>query len=1016
MTLERFQQMTVDAAVNALTDNGGSKRFLIADEVGLGKTVSAKAIAAELQSRNNDTLNIVYLCPNLDIASQNLTKLRALQPDWPSPEDRLSLALREKPARQGSSFRIYSYTPDTSLPGWKPGQRTGRAAERDLILGLLKEIAPEVWKTLRAIDLDREKQEERRLFSNAFVSAPSHLKRPFEIALRELTSLTGKPLDRGLHNLLYSWSALALGHNAKRPESKREFRKWWGASVPELILRCRAALALVALRHPATRPDILILDEFHRYADLIMPAGLPKADPLVQERHFVQRKLVDALIDGYENRPAILLLSATPYRLQRLDHGEIPGGRYSHFIQLVRFLHGQSGAGLAEDAEAAIEAHHHALSRRDDIDAALADVAAAKRSLEASLRPVIARTERATAISGELFERRENVAPIEAGDLITFRHLAHAVDVAKKSKRAPRSWVQPLWSSVPYPAETLFQYQICKALGSDLPPITIASTKHRPAHPQLRSLVDPNGCGSSTLSPDALTLPWLAPTRPWWALGGRWAELSSTERLFGKALLFSRYRGTPPAVASWLSGEVEIRSSHRKATGKVRTQSYLRPDAKAPWPLIAMFMPFPKLSEAFDPEKSGHHKVSDVRRAAQKSLRSWLEQHGFDIIAAVGPARKPWRLAFDIEGLLGDGAKVNAALWQLRRLVKTSGWQRRDVSRSITKREVLSLADWMLGTPGMIVARTIRRHPHKKEELSDLLPDAFDFCWRHLRPYLGQRYFASVVLGARRRKIPGGYPEALRQALLDGCLEATLDEHLAVTRLVGDAETLEILNQSLVGRPGRVQRRTTRGTRTVRVHAAAPYMGAERRNTGGLASEKLRSDTLRKGFNSPFWPHVLATTSVGQEGLDFHVWCDRVIHWDLPRDPVDFEQREGRVSRYASLGVRRALADKFGELTVETWSSPFQAIFDAARAEKADGLGLERWWSPTNHKPVSVTFSVPFSRAELQLKRLREELVRYRLALGQPEPQLFEAMIEHFGLDHEAARALALNLSPALPS
>jgi hypothetical protein len=46
---------------------------------------------------------------------------------------------------------------------------------------------------------------------------------------------------------------------------------------------------------------------------------------------------------------------------------------------------------------------------------------------------------------------------------------------------------------------------------------------------------------------------------------------------------------------------------------------------------------------------------------------------------------------------------------------------------------------------------------------------------------------------------------------------------------------------------------------------------------------------------------------------------------------------------------------------------------------------------------------------------LREDLVRYRLALGQPEPQLFEAMIEHFGLDHDAARALALNLSPGLP-
>jgi superfamily II DNA/RNA helicase len=65
--------------------------------------------------------------------------------------------------------------------------------------------------------------------------------------------------------------------------------------------------------------------------------------------------------------------------------------------------------------------------------------------------------------------------------------------------------------------------------------------------------------------------------------------------------------------------------------------------------------------------------------------------------------------------------------------------------------------------------------------------------------------------------------------------------------------------------------------------------------------EKMRSDTLRKGFNSPFWPHVLITTSIGQEGLDFHVWCDRVIHWDLPRDAVDFEQREGRIARYANL-------------------------------------------------------------------------------------------------------------------
>ena len=38
--------------------------------------------------------------------------------------------------------------------------------------------------------------------------------------------------------------------------------------------------------------------------------------------------------------------------------------------------------------------------------------------------------------------------------------------------------------------------------------------------------------------------------------------------------------------------------------------------------------------------------------------------------------------------------------------------------------------------------------------------------------------------------------------------------------------------------------------------------------------------------NSPFWPFVLATTSVGQEGLDFQQYCHAVVHWNLPSNPV----------------------------------------------------------------------------------------------------------------------------------
>src|SRR5207247_3455302 len=95
----------------------------------------------------------------------------------------------------------------------------------------------------------------------------------------------------------------------------------------------------------------------------------------------------------------------------------------------------------------------------------------------------------------------------------------------------------------------------------------------------------------------------------------------------------------------------------------------------------------------------------------------------------------------------------------------------------------------------------------------------------------------------------------------------------------------------------------------MRCHAALPFgLSGQEKESG---SGELRSDDLRVAFNSPFRPFVLATTSIGQEGLDFHAYCNRVIHWDLPSNPVDIEQREGRVRRYGSLAVRRQLAAQF---------------------------------------------------------------------------------------------------------
>ena len=68
-----------------------------------------------------------------------------------------------------------------------------------------------------------------------------------------------------------------------------------------------------------------------------------------------------------------------------------------------------------------------------------------------------------------------------------------------------------------------------------------------------------------------------------------------------------------------------------------------------------------------------------------------------------------------------------------------------------------------------------------------------------------------------------------------------------------------------------------------------------------------------EAFNSPSRPFALASTSIGQEGQDFHPWCHAIVHWNLPGNPVDLEQRDGRVHRYEGHAVRRNVAARYGE-------------------------------------------------------------------------------------------------------
>ena len=44
--------------------------------------------------------------------------------------------------------------------------------------------------------------------------------------------------------------------------------------------------------------------------------------------------------------------------------------------------------------------------------------------------------------------------------------------------------------------------------------------------------------------------------------------------------------------------------------------------------------------------------------------------------------------------------------------------------------------------------------------------------------------------------------------------------------------------------------------------------------------------------------------------LDFHNYCRVIMHWNLPGNPIDLEQREGRINRFKCLAIRQNVSDE----------------------------------------------------------------------------------------------------------
>ena len=77
------------------------------------------------------------------------------------------------------------------------------------------------------------------------------------------------------------------------------------------------------------------------------------------------------------------------------------------------------------------------------------------------------------------------------------------------------------------------------------------------------------------------------------------------------------------------------------------------------------------------------------------------------------------------------------------------------------------------------------------------------------------------------------------------------------------------------------------------------------------------NEALIRRFNTPFYPDVIVCTDVLKEGINLHLFCNRVYHYGLAWTPGDLEQRIGRVDRFFSKTHRERLAGEDTHVEVD---------------------------------------------------------------------------------------------------
>ena len=293
--LSDFQRATAEHAFRRLyLDGDSTRRFLVADETGLGKTHVAKGVIAltleHLQQVDEvERIDIVYVCSNADIAAQNIRKLNVTGSDTGSFASRLGLLitqpemLRPTKVRGRKPATFVAFTPATSF---QLGRQMGKAGERAVLYLLLRDHLR--LRGARATAAQRIFQGavgNRDTFVHKYLAYAESLSFEPKIRTAFLRAFDASPEQADLLRLVD-----AVAGRRSLASDQRDLARRVVAGLRQLL----AHTAVLALE-----PDLVILDEFQRFRDLL---DIETGDAAELAHHFFNQP--DA---------RVLLLSATPW-------------------------------------------------------------------------------------------------------------------------------------------------------------------------------------------------------------------------------------------------------------------------------------------------------------------------------------------------------------------------------------------------------------------------------------------------------------------------------------------------------------------------------------------------------------------------------------------------------------------------------------------------------------------------------------------------------------------------------